>query len=144
MTADIEITGQREVQKNLRKLIDNAPEAFAAALWQNAQDIQRVASTKVPVDYGTLKRSWLVDAPKFKGSEISVDVGYGTHYAIFVHERTDVSHSTGQAKFLEDAIKEESGGFSKKLAKRAEKILESGHPGITPKRESGPDFEGSL
>lgn len=144
MSDGIEMKGLKQVRKRLDKVRKDSPNAFAGALWQNAQDIQRAANPKVPVDTGTLKRAWVVDAPKIQSGTISVDVGYGTAYAIYVHERTDLGHDTGQAKFLEAAIKEESGKFLQKLAKRADKLIESGATGLKPKRKSGPDFDGRL
>ena len=37
---------------------------------------------------------------------ISVTVGFTASYAIFVHERTDLNHNVGQAKFLEQPARE--------------------------------------
>lgn len=133
-----------EVDAKLAELERDAPNIFAAALYQNAQDIIRVAVPKVPVDTGRLRGAWVVDAPKMQSGRIFVVIGFGTEYAIYVHERTDLSHAVGEAKFLESAIKEEAAGFAEKLADRGYRMLKSGGPGIAPKRESGSDYSGGV
>jgi hypothetical protein len=117
--------------------------AAAGALWQNAQDVQRVASTKIPVKTGHLRRSYVVDVPRIRPGAISVVVGYGAHYALWVHERTELTHTNGQAKFLTVAIDEEAGDFAEKLAKRTAALAKKGG-GLIPQRDSGPDYNGSV
>jgi len=54
---------------------------------------------------GELKASGTVQPAEMRGSNVSCVVGFDAPYAAFVHENLDAHHQTGQAKFLEDALK---------------------------------------
>lgn len=41
-----------------------------------------------------------------KGEGVEVQVGYTQNYALVVHERLDVAHKVGQAKYLEQPLRE--------------------------------------
>lgn len=68
------------------------------ALEELAWRILKVAKEKTPVDTGFLKSS---------GEVVEESDGwmvrFTAKYALPVHERTEVNHPVGQAKFLEDA-----------------------------------------
>lgn len=94
-------------------------EATAAAMYDVANRIGNRSGELVPVDTGTLKASKRVLPPEITPDGVRVVVGYGygeednpksgepaIGYAIPVHERTDVHHQVGQAKFLEQAVQE--------------------------------------
>ena len=138
MKTEFDLSGERGVQKALDTLRKDAPKAFAGALHQNAMDIRRVSAQKTPVDTGHLRRSWVATSPDIQEFEISVIIGYTAHYALWVHERTEVSHDPGEAKFLEKAINEEAADFDIKLAKRAMRLLER-EDYTVPGQQSGPD-----
>jgi hypothetical protein len=53
-------------------------------------------------------------------------VGYGTDYAVYVHERTEPRHTVGEAKFLEKAVSERSAGYAKRLGDRVRENAEKG------------------
>lgn len=46
---------------------------------------------------------------KLKKPKVSLNVGYTQSYAVYVHERLDVHHPVGQAKFLEQPAREKAG-----------------------------------
>src|SRR5262249_51644597 len=54
--------------------------------------------------------------------DVSVSVGYTQWYAIFVHERLDLRHPVGQAKFLEQPARE----LGPELGLMVQKSLQSG------------------
>jgi len=69
-----------------------------SALEELAYRVLKVAKEKTPVDTGFLQSS----------GEVSEEpdgfvVRFTAEYALPVHERTEVNHPNGQAKFLEDA-----------------------------------------
>lgn len=66
-----------------------------------AEDLLDLSNRKVPVDTGALRDSGRV----VDGDDQSA-VTYDAPYAAIVHERMDLSHSTGQPKYLEAAMNE--------------------------------------
>ncbi len=88
--------------------------------------VLRPAKTFTPVDKGTLRDSGLVEEPEQKGTAISVEIAFGgaaAEYALYVHEDLDAYHSTGQAKFLERAVREAEPKMSEEVARDAAQEL---------------------
>lgn len=52
--------------------------------------------------------------------KISVVIGYSQSYALEVHERTDIQHKVGQAKYLEEAARSNAPAI-KEMLRRADK-----------------------
>ena len=78
---------------------DRAVEAGAEVGIQDWADAELEESARlVPVDSGTLRASGHVSTDGMRAS-----VYYTTDYASIVHERLDLYHPDGQAKFLENA-----------------------------------------
>lgn len=50
-------------------------------------------------------------------NKISIVVGYSQHYAVHVHERTDLNHTNGEAKFLERPAREQADKISDTIIK---------------------------
>lgn len=67
---------------------------------------------------------------KHKGPvQLVLVVGYSQHYALEVHERTDVHHRVGQAKYLEQAARTSEGDVRTIMRQPGElpdKMLKSG------------------
>lgn len=96
--------------KGLSKLqneINDIPNKVMSGIEKAMGIIYDSSQPLVPVDTGALKRS---------GTIIKVDNGYtikyhsenpknGYNYAVIQHENTSFKHRVGQAKYLEDAIK---------------------------------------
>lgn len=120
------LEGLSGVKGKLAKLFRDAPGAVGAALYQEGLKVDELAVLKTPVDTGRLRATHYVGPPQTNGDHIEVPVGFGTDYAIYVHERTDVAHTTGEAKFLEKAMHERTAGFEERLARRARKNLRDG------------------
>jgi hypothetical protein len=120
------LNGLDGVKRQIAELFAKAPGAVGAALYQEGLAVDAVAVQKTPVDTGRLRATHYVGPPQTNGDHIEVPVGFGTDYAVYVHERTDVAHTTGEAKFLEKAMHERSSGFEVRLARRARKNLRDG------------------
>ena len=98
------------------------------ALYAEAQNIRTSSMEKTPVETGTLKASHYATLPEKVGDSIVCEVGAGgwaKDYAVYVHERTELRHKVGQAKFLETALKEASAGFTDRMARLIRYFLET-------------------
>lgn len=86
-----------------------------AGLMEAGLQVQRVAQDRTPVDTGNLKSS----AFTRKEGELGVVVGFNAAYAIFVHENLEARHPTGQAKFLESALRDNRDAILRIIQARA-------------------------
>ncbi len=64
---------------------------------------------------------------KLGGSPVAL-VGFGTSYAVFVHEIIEARHPVGEAKFLENAANKAKSGYASKLAAATRTFARRGHP----------------
>lgn len=102
-------------------------EATGAALYQEALAVMAVSQRQVPVDTGRLRATATVGGPVDTGNGPEVPLGYGTDYALYVHERTDMRHNAPtKAKFLEDPLRAAAVGFKERLAKRIKQNMANG------------------
>lgn len=101
-----EVVGVEEVLTRLKQAKVKAGLEIERNLKKAGLYLQRLSQKVVPVATGALKNSAGTRA-KGAGVHTAVAVFYTQHYAIYVHERTDLRHKTGkQAKFLEQPAKE--------------------------------------
>lgn len=122
----VTVRGIEEVLKKLSEKQDKIKGAIAAAVYQEALDLEARSVKQVPVDYGTLRRSHYV-APPDNLNNPTAQAGYGTDYAVYVHEKTEVHHEPpGKAMYLKDPLDETKNGYKERLAKRAKQNLEAG------------------
>jgi hypothetical protein len=117
MSLEVKFDGKEKVKENIGKLKRRYPEAMAAALYQEGNVILGASLKKTPVDTGRLRATGYVSPPVGEDNPI-VEIGYGTDYGIYVHERTELRHTVGESKFLEKAVNEASGGYLKRLGER--------------------------
>ena len=89
-----------------------------AALFQEGENMMGVSVRRTPVDTGNLRASGHVKPPKTRGGQTEVVLAYGTDYAIYVHEILANLHPSGQAKYLESAVKDGASGFNSRLKSR--------------------------
>ncbi len=134
----VSIKGLDKVEKNLNKMLKTHPDALAAALYQEGFSIMAESQKKVPVDTGRLRASGYVAPPQEGDGAPTVELGYGTDYGIFVHERTEARHSVGEAKFLEKAVNEAMAGYNRRLLARTQQNIERG-VGVRAVRKLYPD-----
>lgn len=106
MLFDAELKGLEGIITDVRKLSESLDSDIAGHLYRTGHKVLTYSMEKVPVDTGFLKNTGYVDRPIRGISEITVRVGYHARYSLAVHERLDVRHKNGQAKFLEKAVKE--------------------------------------
>lgn len=100
-------TGINEVLRNLNKEIMKLKQRTTAGLWEAGLEVKAKSMDKTPVSLhgGNLKASHYVIA--YTGSTGPVvEIGLTAAYAPYVHERMELRHRVGQAKFLETALQE--------------------------------------
>jgi hypothetical protein len=126
MTVQLVITGMDDLRAKLVTAGKNAPSQLAAGIWQEAEVIMAASRPLVPVDEGTLRASGIVETPDLTPSGASVTFGYGgaaSDYAVIQHERLDYTHTSGQAKFLEQPTLEAAAGMAGRLAERIGRLF---------------------
>jgi hypothetical protein len=112
------LTGDDRLNRKLGAMGMEANVAAAAALHLEHEQIMLVAKERTPVDTGNLKGTGHVSLPTIKGTTIVSVGGFGgpaAPYAVIVHERLDVRHRVGQAKYYESALLEAVNGMEKRL-----------------------------
>lgn len=101
-------------------------DTVARALVAEAEIEMTEAKKRTPVDTGALRASGHVGGPFRRGNTVEVKLGFGgpsAPYAIFVHERLDVFHKVGQAKFLESVLLESAPFLPARVAERVRRGL---------------------
>ena len=125
-TKTLELQGVDKLIQKLQQLDDQGEAAIAAALYEEGFGVDADMVPRIPVDTGRLRSTHYVAPPTRDGDGIYVEVGVGTDYAVPVHERTEVSHKVGEAKFLERALAARSGGMGARLAAAIWRHLQAG------------------
>ena len=114
-------TGADKALKDLTKIEAFTPNAFAQALFQEAQIEATECKKLCPVDTGNLRASIHVEGPERSGRRIWCYVvagGIAETYALIVHEDLFAIHKVGQAKFIEQPLKESAPYLAERIAKR--------------------------
>lgn len=132
------ISGVKETLKELGATEKEIERSLAAALWQKGLQIIGVSVNRVPVDSGRLKQSAYA-APPTNDRKPRVELGYGTDYALPVHEKVEVFHKVGGPLFLKSALDEAKRGFQSWIARQTavnwkKKIGVSSVPSRYPER----------
>lgn len=102
----------RGVASAQRKQIAAAEKAVA----QFAEHVVGGAQELAPVDTGALKASATASDTQLDGDRISAELGFNTEYAAAVHERLDVHHPQGEAKYLENSLRKNGPKFGPFIA----------------------------
>lgn len=122
----IELTGLDKLTRALKAAGDEAPEALAAAMHDEMEEIVEDAKRRAPVDTGTLRASGVVLRPDRSSGQIVVEGGFGgaaSDYAVVQHEDTTLSHTVGEAKFLEKPMLERAPKLGGRLGIRIHAAL---------------------
>lgn len=125
--ATFQIDGIPQLRAALQRAGTRAPQAMAAALLIEAEGAMRESRELVPVDTGALRASGTVFSPDITPTGASVEMGYGgeaSDYAVIQHERTDLSHTVGQAHFLSQPVLERASGMGHRMAATIRRYLE--------------------
>ena len=108
LNLSMDFEGLAAAQAGLASLPITISQGFKTALRDWAEDVLARSQQLVPVNTGRLKSSGQVIGPEMKDGAWQVHIGYGDRktafYAAIVHERLDVRHPRGQAKFLEQPL----------------------------------------
>ncbi len=106
----------RQFQRRMQVLERQVEGAGRKALRDAAEVVLGEAQQLCPVKTGTLAGSATVD--EAASDDRNVQFGFNTDYAAIVHEREDVAHEQGQAKFLQEAIQRTLPRVNDALGKR--------------------------
>jgi len=90
----------------------------------SGERLKEKSVARTPIDTGELRSRAFVSPVTSSEDSMSVTVGYESEdplYAVYVHERTDVHHKIGQAKFLESSLHEMSSEFLSMMKEVLEK-----------------------
>lgn len=86
---------------------------LAVGLYRAGLFLQRESQKIVPIEYDVLRPSAFT-RKEGDGFNVEVIVGYGTDYAVYVHENLEAKHAPGkQAKFLSTPLTEKRGDMQK-------------------------------
>lgn len=126
------------VEKNILKIKRGMLKQAGEILEDAAEEVAQLSDSYVPVETGTLKSSRAIEGVYMRrgqglygDTEPLVRISYGgsndqynplrrrmaSAYAVPVHERLDVFHPVGQAKFLERAVSESHGLFMDRVSR---------------------------
>jgi hypothetical protein len=123
----ITVVGQDEIKKRIAELGKIYPKAMAGAVYKLGVAILSDALPRTPVEFAVLRTSAYVSPPAGEGAKATVEIGYGTVYAVPQHENLSFKHPRGgEAKFLEKAVNALSPRALKLLAGWAEQLAKTG------------------
>ena len=120
----LETLGLKKIQRKIDMANRAGRSAIAGAILIEANRTARDARRRTPFKTGALRRSIYVVRPRIGNA--TTEIGYSAPYAIFVHERTELRHSVGQAKFLEVAVNASRNGFVKRIGRDTSRLMKSG------------------
>jgi hypothetical protein len=109
--------------RGLEQARDIARRAAVKAVSDFGQHVIGDAQELAPVDTGALKASGTAQPATVSGDLVTVDMGFNTDYAAAVHERLEVNHDQGEAKFLEKAMEANTPKFTPFVSARVKEAL---------------------
>ncbi len=120
------VNGDQTLIANLEVYKDRMTDAVADGMRKFGGRVEGESTRRCPVETGELRSRVFNEGPLRDGDTYVQVVGYekfgatwekGRPYAVPVHERTNVHHPVGEAKFLENAVNHLSGEYAKYLQK---------------------------
>ena len=108
--------GKQNFDKNIASALSKIIEGSGRGVKLAAAFVKSESQKRTPVDTGNLKASHYVQIEETRNNVVA-EIGLTAEYALFVHEDLEAFHPTGQAKFLEMAIKENTDKINKLIAK---------------------------
>jgi hypothetical protein len=121
-----EIRGLAEVKKAIRRNDGRIRNALAAGLYLEGLRIIGQAVRLTPVKTNRLRASHYAAPPNPRRARPEVEIGYGVDYAVPVHERLEVNHPNGEAKFLQKPLDKARSGWETRIALRTKQNFERG------------------
>jgi len=132
----VRVEGVKRIVRQLNIVEERLGKEVGKALYAEGRNLIKAAGEEVPKDTLALFRSRFVTPPIRKEGMVQVICGFGTdsvinpktkqptsHYALYVHERLDVHHPVGKAKFLEDPANRLKPYLERNVANRIARVL---------------------
>lgn len=116
---NFKIKGVKELNRKINTIAkDVGPKAYASSLIKIMLSVEAEMIPRTPIDTGNLRRSGAGNATVTKVGPKGAKgmVFYTAKYAVFVHERTELRHDVGEAKFLQNAILSVAPTINKRVA----------------------------
>jgi hypothetical protein len=104
VNVSLELRGYEKIRDELLRQSRICPPAAAAMVYAFGTRVMRDSVKRTPSLTGELKGSAYVTVPQTGSGHPAVEIGYGSHHAVQVHEETEVAHDDGEAKFLQRAL----------------------------------------
>lgn len=120
------VNGDQTLIANLEVYKDRMTDAVADGMRKFGGRVEGESTRRCPVETGELRSRVFNEGPLRDGDTYVQVVGYekfgatweqGRPYAVPVHERTNVHHPVGEAKFLQNAVNALTGEYAKYLQK---------------------------
>lgn len=125
-----EVEGLSDLLTTLGSMDSRVLHAAKEALVIEGETVMTRAKRLTPVDTGALRSSGRVQAPVLESpTRASVTLGFGGPakvYAIYVHEDLNARHRVGQAKFLEQPVREAASRFARNVSAHVSSRLKRG------------------
>ena len=120
------VNGDQTLIANLEVYKDRMTDAVADGMRKFGGRVEGESTRRCPVETGELRSRVFNEGPLRDGDTYVQVVGYekfgatweqGRPYAVPVHERTNVHHPVGEAKFLQNAVNALTGEYAMYLQK---------------------------
>lgn len=138
------LRGEREVLVSLKRETAKYKRAHLGALLAEGFDIMAKSIPLVPVEFSVLRNSRYVGVAggvqaALKSETAFVELGFGTDYAVPVHEKDEVSHTVGQSQYLREPFEAALPTMRARMARRvvlfhALGVGPGGMPAMHPKK----------
>ena len=117
---NIIIRSPEELSDQLRAFALSFPEAVRTSTWEEMQTILGESIKLCPIEFGRLRASGYTTEPAIgPDGSITAKIGYGTDYAVYVHEiLTNYHKPPTQAKFLEVPLLAHAGSMLRNIVSR--------------------------
>lgn len=116
----LRLTGQKQILQRISRIAKQMPDTIVKALTQEGNVELTEMRRRTPVEFGPLRASLTMSVER-NGSRITLEFGAGgpsAPYAVYVHERTELLHKVGEAKFIERPLKESAPHWSSRISRR--------------------------
>ncbi len=124
---EIRVESTEEMLRSLQTFAEAWPSEMAQAAWQGGAAVLNVSRRMCPVDTGFMRGSAYEAEPVVQDGHVSVELGYGADYSIYVHENLLAHHKPPtQAKFLEIPLIQAAPRMVEELLLRVERIIAGG------------------
>ena len=130
---DVNVLGLRELAEAMEANSREMTVAIGAALNDAANAIGDASQTLVPIDTGDLRASMNYQRTGLTTTKPEIEIRYGTPYALYQHEKLELSHPSharggagptapgtegGSPKYLEFPFLAETSQYPQKLVER--------------------------